>query len=633
MAGACVLARKRLTDFVGGLAQGGTAEKIGAGIKAGMIFGVSAPAKGLVGNASFGGLRMLAEQPMEAGVDYLLSLGRSAATGFTVPTHQFREVVSAMDADGFKAFGGGIGKGVGTVRDGMKAGAQAVKGLAPGTPFAEKIAAYIDEISLHLAADAQKNGINNPTTRIQSPAARAFVQTAFAAVEAVDRPFFEGSFDMSVYMQAKLGAVRQGFKKGDPRFEVEVQRLLAAPTDEMKLRALDDAMYATFKGKPAAAAMIERGRKFVQQMADEGDTSGKRVGGMMASLAMDVTVPFTGVPTDIVSKAAARTPLGLVSPRMIGGVIDMAKGKAGGQAAVARAVAPAALGTGMIALGYQWARDGKLTGAPSSSSNERADNSATRGDYSIKVGGQWVDIRTLGPVAIPLLVGADLARKQAKSPEAGAMDMAAAGAGSVGKAVVENSFAQGIKRTIEAAQDPENKMGALAAGAVPIPSLLGQVTRAIDDTPREANGIGQRLMARTPLGLLLPAKGTPLGEAPKKSVVERISPMLGFPTKQDRDTPEMAEVRRLGLSVGMPERKTSINNQSVEIPREVYGKMLDTQGDRVLPAIRRLMADSAYIAVDDEEKKRRLRITIQRQKDAARNPIRRDIRSLLKSTP
>jgi hypothetical protein len=95
----------------------------------------------------------------------------------------------------------------------------------------------------------------------------------------------------------------------------------------------------------------------------------------------------------------------------------------------------------------------------------------------------------------------------------------------------------------------------------------------------------------------------------------------------------MAEVRRLGLSVGMPERKTSINNQSVEIPREVYGKMLDTQGDRVLPAIRRLMADSAYIAVDDEEKKRRLRITIQRQKDAARNPIRRDIRSLLKSTP
>lgn len=629
MAGACALARKRLTDFVGGLQQGGTAEKIGAGIKAGMIFGVSAPAKGLVGNASFGGLRMLAEQPLEAGVDYLLSLGRSAATGFTVPTHQFREVVSAMDAEGFKAFGGGIGKGVGTVRQGMAAGRAAVKGLPPGTAFADKIAAYMDEVSLHLAADAQKNGINNPTTKIQSPAARAFVQTAFSAVEAVDRPFFEGAFDMSVYMQAKLGAVRQGLKASDPRFAAEVQRLLAAPTDEMKLRALDDAMYATFKGKPAAAAMIERGRKYVQGLADNGDTAEKRIGGAMLSLAMDVTVPFTGVPTDIVSKAAARTPLGLVSPRMAGGVMDMATGKAGGQAKVARAVAPAAIGSGLLYAGYQLARDGLLTGAPSSSSNERADNLATRGDYSIKIGGQWVDIRTLGPVAIPLLVGADLARKQAKSPDAGVMDMAAAGAGSVGKAVVENSFAQGIKRTIEAAQDPENKAGALFAGAIPVPSILGQVTRAIDDTPREANGVGQRLMARTPLGLLLPAKGTPLGDAPKKSVIERVSPMLGFPTKQDRDTPEMAEVRRLGLSIGMPERKTSVNNKSVEIPREAYGQMLERQGERVIPAIQRLMANPTYQAVDDEEKRRRLRITIDRQRDAARRPIRRDIRALL----
>ena len=629
MAGACALARKRLTDFVSGLSQGGTAEKVGAGIKAGMIFGVSAPAKGLAGNASFAGLRMLAEQPLEAGVDYLLSLGRSAATGFKVPPHHFREVVNALDMDGLRAFGGGLGKGVATTVGGVKSGVRAVKRLAPGTPFADRIAAFVGEVSLHLSVNPLKNGINNPVTKIQSPAGRAFVQTAFAAVEAVDRPFFEGAFDVSLYMQAKLSAVRQGLKRADPRFEAEVQRLLRSPTDEMKARALDDAIYTTFKGKPAAAQMIERGRKFVQQLADEGETTAQRVGGAAASLAMDVTVPFTGVPTDIVSKAAARTPLGLVSPRMVGGVIDMAKGRAGGQAAVARAVAPAAIGSGMLYIGYQLAREGRLIGGPSSSSNERADNSATRADYSVKLGGQWVDLRTLGPVAIPLLVGADLARKQQKSPDSGAAEMLAAGAGSVGKAVVENSFAQGIKRTIEAAQDPENKAGALLAGAIPIPSILGQVTRAFDDTPREARGIGEKLMARTPLSVLLPAKGTPFGTAPSKSLLERVSPMTGFTVKQDRDTPEMQEVRRLGLSVGLPERTTSVRGQSVEIPREDYAKMLESQGERVLPAIRRLMDSPAYQAVPDEEKKRRLRITIDRQRDAARNPIRRNIAALL----
>ncbi len=632
MAGACVLARKRLTDFVGSLQKAGVAEKAGAGIKAIMLLGISAAAKGFKGNLEFGGARFLAEQPLEAGIDYLVSLGKSASTGFKVPTHEFREVVNGLDWQGAKAYGRGIARGAGDVRAAHRGGMAAAKGLPQGTPWREVVAAYADEASLRLAADAQKIGMNNPTTKIQSPVGRTVVKAAFGAVEAVDRPAFEGALDASLYMQSKLSAVRQGLKSSDPRFDAEVQRLMAAPTDEMLARSMDDAIYVTFKGKSQIAQKLEQARRSLQlAAADPKATTKKRLGSGALSLAMDVTVPFTGVPSDILNKAVARTPLGFVGAAA--DAVAMAKGEVGAQAAFSRSLGNATAGSGLIYLGYQWAREGKLRGAPSSSSNERADESMTGDSYSYKVNGQWVNISDLGPHAIPLAVGAALAKKQERDPSANALDLAGAGAGSIGKSLVETSFMQGTKRMIEGVQDPENKMGAVIAGALPIPALAGQLTRAIDGQPREAMSTGDKVLARTPLGATLPEKGTPLGAAEPRTGLERIAPLLGMRITKDRDTPEMAEVRRLGLSVGMPERKTSINNQSVEIPREVYGKMLDAQGDRVLPAIRRLMADSAYIAVDDEEKKRRLRITIQRQKDAARNPIRRDIRSLLKSTP
>lgn len=614
MAMACQVARQKLAMYVDSLKQGGAAEKTGAVIKAGMIGGISAPAKGLVGNLAWGGFRTLAQQPVEAGMDYIQSVARSAKTGFKVKPHELREVVSALDADGLKAYGSGFKKGAALVKQGMDAGKKAMQALPPGTPFAERIAAYTDELSAYLNADKNAVGMNNPTTRIQSPGWRAFTQGAFAAVEAVDRPFFVAAGDMSIYMQAKLAAVKQGLKSSDPRFKAEVDALMKNPTDEMKLRALDDAMYATFKDKPQIALVIERGRKALQSEADKA-TGAKKAGAMAASVGMDLVMPFTGVPSSIVAKAASLSPLGLVSPKMVGT-----------QAQRSQALANVAIGSSMIALGYQMAKDGRLTGAASSASNERADNDLTRANYSVKLGDQWVDIRTLGPVAIPLFVGAAMARKTDKEPDASATDLALTGAGSIGKSVVENSFLQGTKRAIEAVQEPEGKGAAFAAGLVPIPALLGQVSRAVDDTPREAKTVGERLMARTPLSLLLPEKQTPTGTAPEKTLGERLSPFSPLGVKQDRDTPAFKELRRLGLALGMPERTTSINNKKVEIPREQYAQMLESQG-RLLERLNALISDETgpYNRMSDEQKKNYLRKRLEFIRDTARKPVRSEL--------
>lgn len=617
MAMTCQIARYKLAKFVEGLKAPGMAEKTSAMVKASMVAGVSAPAKGLVGNAAWGGYRLLAGQPTEAALDYIQAVGKSAATGFKVPAREFREVVNGTDMAGLREFGKGMQRGADQSIGGFKAGYAAAKGLPKGTPFAERIAAMMNEVDAVMSANAQKVGMNNPVAKFKSPAARAFVEGAFALLEVVDRPFFEGSYDLSVYMQAKLNAVKQGLS-GAAR-DAEVSRLLAAPTDEMLTRALLDAQYATFKDKTIAAKGIESFRRNVQKIADDTQNPVRSGAGRTASFLMDVTVPFTGVPTSVAKKGVEMTPMGLL----------LSEFRNGTQAQRSRAGANALLGSSGIALGYQMYKDGKITLESDKSANQRADDDAVgRRPYSIKLGDNWVDIRVLGPVAIPLFIGGTMARKKHDDPNATPVEQAASGTMAIGRNVVENTYAQGVKRAIDAVKD-EKSVASFATGLVPVPALLGQAGRAIDDTPREATTPAQRLMNRTPLSLLLPEKQSSLGTLPNKTMGERLSAFSPLPISKDRSTREMDELRRLGVTIGKPERSTTINKKKTDIPAEAYHGMVDAQGTNMLRLIGSLMNSPGYRQADDEAKKNALESLIRQKKAAARNPVRQDLSKLL----
>jgi hypothetical protein len=614
-------ARAALATYVDSLNQPGAASQIGSLVKTNMLAGVSAPAKGIFGNIPFAGFKVLAQQPAEAGIDAVQSWVRSARTGFKVKPHEFREVVNALDFEGLRSYKGGFKKGIKTITDGHTEGRAAMKNMPPGTPFADRIAEYTGKMQLQLQADASRLGINTPTNlaRTRNSGLRAYMEGTFGAVEAVDRPFFEGAFDMSVYMQAKLSAVRQNLK-GVAR-QAEIERLLKNPTAEMELRALDDAMYATFKDRPEVAKGLERMRGYLQSVADDIDnTRDKRIGAGVSAVLMDAIMPFTGVPSSIVAKGTSIGPLGLLSPKMFGT-----------QAQRSRAIANAAIGTPMIYAGMKLAEAGILTGSPSRSSNQRADDNDTgRGSYKLKVNGNWVDLRTVGPPAFPFFVGADIYSKLKREPDAGFLDVASTGAASIGRALVENSFAQGTSRAIEAVKD-ENKGAAFFAGlgGIAVPSVVSQASRAIDDKPREAKTFGEKIQARTPLSMLLPEKLTPRGSPPGKTIAERLSPFSPIPITKDRSTVATEEIRRLGLSVGLPERTTGIDNESVEIPREQYEGMVNRQGDSLFAAAERLIANPQYQALTDEEKKDRMRKLINRERDKARKPVRSELRRSL----
>lgn len=622
MEGSCRLARLRLAQFVDGLTPASVADKGGSTIKGAMLLGVSAPIKGVVGNATWGGFKALAQQPVAAGVDYITSLGRSIATGGKVKTHEFREVVNALTPDGARAFRSGFKAGAKTMVDGGTAGRAAQRALPPGSGFGKWIAAYMDEVQLQLNADVSRLGINTPTqVRIENPVARAFTEAAFAAVEAVDRPFFEGAFQMSHYAQAKLSAVRQGLKGAAQKAEID--RLMANPTDEMNLRSLADAQYATFKDKNSVTQFMENGKRRLLQIANDMSLDeAARAEAAQLSLLIDATIPFTGVPTSIAAKGASLTPLGLASTQLWKGT----------QAQRSQAIANIGIGAGLIGIGYTLERTGYLRGTPPSATNEREDGLATSAYQAIKVGGKWVGVASiLGPLAAPLMAGAALGRLSRENPEAGVMDQAATIAGAVGKNTVETSFMQGTKRTIEALQDPERKGTAFAAGVAgtAIPAVVGQVSRMIDPVDREAKSFTDRLINRTPLRSSLPERGTPFGRQQPKSTTERLGPLMPDRVTEDRDTPATKELRRLSVNVGTPSRQVTVDGEKVTLEPDAYNDLVERRGKRLLTRVDSLINSAGYKAAPDEQKERALRKRVEDIKESESRRARADARRLL----
>jgi hypothetical protein len=173
-------------------------------IKAGFVGSVVTPLRAVVGNASWGGLRHLALQPAESAVDYMLSVGKSARTGFKVQPHEFREISNALDADGVRAMWSGFRKGGKPISGAY----QAAKGA--GGPIPKRVAAFVQELSTRLDADNVAKVLDVERVKYSSPVTQTLIDGAFAVLEAADRPFWKLAFDGSIYMQSKLMAIREG---------------------------------------------------------------------------------------------------------------------------------------------------------------------------------------------------------------------------------------------------------------------------------------------------------------------------------------------------------------------------------------------------------------------------------------
>jgi hypothetical protein len=607
MANSCALARERLAKKVASLRDATPLEKGVKLIKTGFLGSVVTPMKALGGNAIATSYRVLAEHPVRAAVDYIHAVGKSAADGkFTLSPDAYRQVVFSLDREGLGTLARGFKRGAEPTIEAVKAASEAAS-QAPGVwgKVRQAVITFGDELNLRLDAEKVNRTLEYQETKYANPVTDAVVNSVMGVMEAVDRPYWRAAHDFSLYMQSKVMAGAEGLK--GPALQERAARLFERPTDEMTFRAVTDANYTTFKNRNWLARMAGRVKGGAQQMAEKAPTAPKgtarygvektaQSGAKVGSYALETNLPFTGVPSSIAGQSFGLSsgPAGLV--RLLTNHDP---------AAVSRIVSDAALGSTLIAMGYQLAKDGRITGAAPSSSKERAQFDAEgRQAWSVNIGGKWFDLRFAVPIAAPLYAGAALATLKANDPTASSTDKVMAAVGGTAKMLTQQTYLQNVRNVIDAMGAPTEKGARFVASQVPVPALSGQIARASDPIERRPEGIAGMLAAKVPgLSRLNPPSVDALGRTQRRTPLERASELLSpSRIKESTETPVTQEFARLGISLSLPGKQSTVKGRTFARKGQTQADYLTTVGQAVDAYLTQYIRSPAYQKMPDDEK-------------------------------
>ena len=244
---------------------------------------------------------------------------------------------------------------------------------------------------------------------------------------------------------------------------------------EARKYAIQQAKIATFHEESRTADMLNQWSK----AALAKDSS---IGQKAAGIAIEAMVPFKKTPVNILKQGAvAYNPL-----QMFHGVYD-AIANGDNPAKAIDEFSRGATGTAIMALGYALASIGALR--PSEKEDDDLDKLTGEQAYSINAGNKSYTIDWAAPAALPLFVGAEIYKAFDDSAD---FDFWSA-LSSISDPVVEMSMLQGLKNSLESAASfasGKNTLGDTAInigfgyGSQGVPTALGQVARAVDDTRR-----------------------------------------------------------------------------------------------------------------------------------------------------
>lgn len=606
MANSCALARERLAKRVAKLRQASSLEKSVKLVKTGFLGSVVTPLKALGGNAVATSFRLLPEHAVRAGADYIQAVGKSAMDRkFTLSPDAYRQVVFSLDREGLGKITRGFKHGMRPTVEAVRAAGAAGR-AAPGVwgKVRAAVVTFGDELNLRLDAEQVNRTLEYNETSYKNPVTDAVVNSVMGVMEAVDRPYWRAAHDFSLYMQAKVLAGAEGLR--GPALAKRAAQYFERPTDEMTFRAVTDANYTTFKNRNFMARLASRIKGGAQQMAEKEPTAPKgsarygvektaQSGAKVGSYLLETNLPFTGVPSSIAGQSfgLASGPLGLV--RLLTNHDP---------AAVSRIVSDAALGTTLVAWGYQLARDGNITGAAPVSSTERAQFDAEgKQAWSVRIGGKWFDARFAAPITAPLYAGAALATLKANDPNASVKDKAMEGMRGTAKMLTQQTYLQNISNIIDALSG-ESKLDRLAASQVPIPALSGQIARATDPYERKPDDLLGMLAAKIPgLSQTNPKAVDALGRPQMRTALERASEVLSpSRIKESTETPVTREFARLGISLTLPGAMSSIEGRGFRRNGSEQSAYLQTVGKQLNAYLAQYVASPAYARLPDDEK-------------------------------
>lgn len=423
---------------------------------------------------------------------------------------------------------------------------------------------------------------------------QTYEETVFRILGAEDQPFYYGAKARSLFSQALADAKNKRLK--GTGLEKFVQEAVKNPTDEMLRYATIDAETAVFQNKTKLGDIAKK----IQQTP----------GG-------EIIVPFGRTPSAVATQIINYSPVGIVKSI----VENIGKGRFD-QRLFSQGVGRGLVGTAGLYVGYKLFENGLLTlGRPTGEKEQKLWEIEGRSANSIKVGGKWRTVQTLGPIGPVLLIGGYFkqAFDETGSPTEAFVNALAGGA----KSFTEQTFLRGINQAVTSLTDPERSFQTFAtsmAGST-VPTLVADLARATDYVERRNRGPLERIKSRIPfLRQTLEPQITVLGSEVPRYGGNPLESMVD-PTRPSviQNSPVVVELRRLwdaGLKVSptllgdksgydalTPEQNTELWKKSGTILDEKLGKLFQTK---------------QYQSLADEEKAKLIEDFVDKSKSIAR---------------
>lgn len=442
-------------------------------------------------------------------------------------------------------------------------------------------------------------------------ALKKLTDAVFRPLGAEDKAFYNAAYARSLYDQAGAEAITAG-KRGDSVF---IKSLVDTPSENMLKTATADANYATFHDKNILSGSAASIKKFIKdQPGVIGDLGGS---------ASEVLMPFTGVPSSIVEKTIAYSPIGLVKGAiktgrvLVGQVPEL-------QRQAAQEVGRGVIGTGLFGLGAYLMSKGLMTGQPKDA--KEADLWAAQGKQanSILIGGKWYSINSIGPQNLVALAGAKYNEEMNKSDGS-----VGAYLGALGKDQLSQTFLAGVQGPLNAITDPArygksyvgNQLSSL------IPNIVKDTSKAFDPNQRENNTVLDYLKNSIPgvrnTGVV---KRDVLGNVMKQEPTGLASFYDLFNSKTSVNNPIVNELSRLDIAGenATPSKlgaSQTVYGQKIKLTPEELDQLEQQSGGLVTKTLNDIISSPSYKSLDDKTKSTMLKNAVSDIKGSVKDTL------------
>ena len=389
------------------------------------------------------------------------------------------------------------------------------------------------------------------------------------ALAASDEFFKTIGYRMELNAQAlrqAAGEVHAGVIPADG-IKARVAELLENPPENLRMSAVDQALYQTFTNSPGKLA---QGLQSLKAQFP----------------ALTVILPFVRTPANILKYTFERTPL---APLMSSVRADIAAGGARQDLALARL----STGTALMMVAADMAMSGTVSGSGPKDTSERQALERTGWQRnSIKVGDRWYAYNRLDPAGSLLGLAAEMVEilnnSEDEDTEEGVGEAAVAAIASISATVMSKTYLSGIADLFEAISDPKRYTETFVQRLVgsTVPAIVGEAARTADPYSREVFGMLDAIKRRTPgLSDDLPLRrdiwGRPVTyQSGLGWAYDVFSPIYTKPAKAE---PVDDEMLRLGKAVSMPSKRATFQGVNIDLNNYpgAYSRYVELAGNEL----------------------------------------------------